>query len=307
MTPLPPATAERFPQRAAALGVLLLVLLQALASARGAAAQDVPRENTLETARTLGLGTGARASAMGTSAVAQNAANLGMAEMYHLESGVGIVPGGGWWMGGTVMDSVSSRVAAGMSVRGVFNQDLHDYSGIDGRMSLGLPLSPMFGIGVSGRYVRLRPDGQDDGMGDPGTKGFTMDVALRFSPFKILHLAGLGYNLIDRGTALVPRLMGGSASIAPMETLTIGGDVLVDMTTFERNAILAGGGIEYLAGGMLPLRVGYRFDSGRAVHAVTGSIGYVTQQMGIDFALRQDVAGERRDTQLLITVRYHVQ
>jgi hypothetical protein len=281
------------------------VLLAWAAMAATAFAQDRPRENTLETARTLGLGTGARASAMGTAALAQNAANLGLAELYHIEAASMIVPGGGWWIGGSVVDSVSSRVGAGLSVRGVFDQDLEDFSGMDARLSLGLPFNKMFGLGVSARYLRLRPDG--DPMGDDhGTKGFTMDVSMRFSPIPSLHIAALGYNLIDRGTALVPRLMGGGISYAPVDMLTIGADVLADMTTFDSAAVVTGGGVELLLGGMVPLRVGYRFAGGYQIHSVTGSLGYVSREFGVDVALRQDVNGPK-DTQVLVTVRYHVQ
>jgi hypothetical protein len=270
-----------------------------------AASQDVPRENTTETARTIGMGTGARASAAGTSAVAQNPANLGLSELYHIEAASGIVPGGGWWIGGTVVDSVSSRLGAGLSVRGVFNQDFEEYSGMDARLALGLPISKMFGIGLAGRYLKLQPD-QDPIHGDNGTKGFTMDAALRFTPVDNLHISALGYNLIDRGTALAPRLLGGGVSYGALDMLTVGVDVLADMTTFESTAIIAGGGVELLLGGMVPLRLGYRFDGGRVIHAVTGSVGYVSREVGVDFAIRQDVAGAK-DTQLLVTLRYHVQ
>lgn len=284
------------------LGALACVLL----SAGTAAAQtDPPEEDTLETARGLGLGTGARASAIGTSAAAYNAANLGQAQLYHIQSDLGFTPGGGgWWVGGTVVDSVSSPLAAGMSFRGMFDLGEDDHSGFDGRVSLGYAVSDAIGVGVAGRYVKLQPDTQD--AGDPGAKGFTLDASVRVTPTEGLHIAALGYNLIDRHSAFTPMLVGGSLSFAIKDTFTIGGDGLVDLSTFDQASVLAGGGLEYLAGGAVPLRLGYRFDSGRDTHSVTGSLGYVDQSVGVDLALRQHVAGAK-DTQLVFTFRYHVQ
>ncbi|MFW6050628.1 MAG: hypothetical protein ACODAU_05610 [Myxococcota bacterium] len=268
---------------------------------------DLPEASTLETARGIGLGTGARASGVSTSAAAYNPANLGMVQLYHLESEVGFSPSlGGWWVGGTVVDSVSSPLAAGVSFRGAFNLGEEEYTGYDGRLALGYAISDAIALGVSGRFLKLRPDGQDEGVVDEGTKGFTMDAALRVTPTENLHIAALGYNLIDRHSALVPMMVGGSLSYAVADVVSIGGEGLVDLSTFDGAEVVAGGGVEYLAAGTVPLRLGYRFDSGRGLHAVTASVGYVDKHVGLDIALRQDVT-ESKNTHLLLTFRYHVQ
>lgn len=297
---------RRTPGSARASRLWIGALAALLGSAGTAAAQtDPPEEDTYETARGMGLGTGARASAIGTSAAAYNAANLGQAQLYHIESDLGFTPGGGgWWVGGAVVDSVSSPLAAGMSFRGMFDLGEDDHSGFDGRVSLGYALSDAIGLGLAGRYIKLEPDSQD--AGDPGAKGFTLDASVRVTPTDGLHIAALGYNLIDRNSALTPMMVGGSLSFAIKDAFTLGGDGLVDLSTFDRAAVLAGGGFEYLAGGAVPLRLGYRFDSGRDTHSVTGSLGYVDKSVGLDVALRQHVAGAK-DTQLLFTFRYHVQ
>jgi hypothetical protein len=78
------------------------------------------REDTYETARGIGMGTGGRAGASGTSAVAYNAANLSLARVYHVETAFGYVPGdNAYSTGGAVIDSVTSSLALGFSFRGV--------------------------------------------------------------------------------------------------------------------------------------------------------------------------------------------
>ena len=278
------------------------------------AQEPEPIEETLETARGLGMGSGARASALGTSAVAYNPANLSLGRLYHVESVVGYVPGeGSWSLGGAVADSVSNRIAAGLSFRGIFGDGNRPYSGYDGRLALGLPLSEAIGVGVSARYIDVDPDGQSpcDGTDDtcvderPGVSGFTLDTAIRVTPTEGLNIVALGYNLVDRNSALTPTLLGGSVSFG-MEEFSIGADLLVDLTTFDGAEYLAGAGAEYLVAGQVPLRLGYRHDTGRGLRYVTGAIGYTDNSVGLDLGLRQGINGDK-DTQLVFSFRYHVQ
>ena len=67
---------------------------------------EAPREETYETARGVGMGLGARATAQGTSALAYNAANIGMAQLYHIETMASFVPG----------DRVTSDPCVGSSI-----------------------------------------------------------------------------------------------------------------------------------------------------------------------------------------------
>lgn len=296
--------------------VLVAVAMANFAGPRAAEAQDpattpaAPRPVApadLETPRGMAMGTGARASAISSSATAYNPASLPLGRLYHVEGLFGYEAAfGRWSVGGAVTDSVTNKLAAGASFRGILGGDDAGYTGFDGRLGLGMPLSDAVAIGLSGRYLSVGPGEQDATAPLPEAEGFTLDAAVRVSPVAGLHIAALGLNLIDMGSALAPIFVGGSAAYSVGEMFSFGGDVLVDMTTYERATILAGGGAEYLAGGTVPLRLGYRFDEGRQVHSVSGSVGYVDQQVGIDVALRQDVAGDDA-TQVLLGFRYHVQ
>lgn len=306
-----------------ALGTLLAIAAPDLAAPTLASAQTElplggepipddgtrPRESTYETARGLGMGTGTRASAAGTSAIAYNPANLALAPVYHLESFATYIPNDRAWMyGGAVADSVTNRMAAGFSMHGVYGNDDRNYRGFDSRLALSVPFSDAISIGVAGRYVRLRSRTENEN-GDrvgPGVKAFTLDAGLRVTPVAGLHIALVGSNLIPTDSSLAPMLLGGGVSYSYETLFSIGADVLVDMTSFDGPELLIGGGGEILLGGQVPLRLGFRRDQGRELNQITAAIGYVDQKVGLDVALRQDVNGPK-ETQLLFAFRYHVQ
>lgn len=288
---------------------------------------QVLEEETLETPRSLALGSGARATATGTTALAANVANMPLLKQYQIESINGYrLETKQWSAGGAIMDSVTSSLAAGFAARGILNSDDQAYKGFDLRLGLALPIGQVLAIGVAGRYMRFRPEGEvtptiavlddngepipdaeptiDPGL-NPRVDGFTIDAAVRLTLFKALHIAGLGYNLVNRHSPLVPQQLGGAASLQLGGSFNVGGDLLVDLSTFDKTSILTGGGIEYFAGGSFPLRAGYRFDSGRERHSIGAGVGYGGQSFGVEFGLRQDVAGAS-ETRLLLSARYNV-
>lgn len=271
---------------------------------------DTGREETYETARGIGMGAGSRSSATGTSAMAYNAANLPLAPLYHIETSVGYVPTHNYWTyGGAIADSISNKISAGMSFYGIHGGGDRNYNGFDGRLSLGYALGQSFALGVSGRYARLNSRAQTED-GEPvgaDVRAFSIDASLRLTAFEGLNIAALGYNLIRSKTPLAPLQVGGSASYSFGGVFTVGGDLLVDLTTFESAELILGGGLEYLAADSVPIRVGYRRDNGRDIHQFTASVGYVDRSFGIDFGLRRDIASDTNDTQMVLNFRYHVQ
>jgi hypothetical protein len=269
-----------------------------------------PDAADLDTTRGLALGTGIRASAMSTSALAYDPAAMALARVYHIESSTTFVPTYGRWIfGGAIVDSNTSRLAAGLSFRGILGDGNNGWSGLDGRLGLGFPIIDELAIGISGRYLSLSREGQAPAGVDPDeplAQGFTMDGSIVVAPMEGLRIAALANNFIDLGSDIVPVTFGGSASLTLFKQLTLGGDVLVDISTYESPSILAGGGVEFLAANIVPLRVGYRYDDGRGSHFVTGGVGYVDAKFGIDLSLRQEVDGDQ-STELQLALRYFVQ
>ncbi len=273
----------------------------------------VPTEDTLETSYGLAMGAGVRAGATAISALAYNTSNMAAVSTYHVEAFSQLIPGsksnGGtyWTIGSSVTDSTTSKkIAMGTSFRGVFSGENRRYSGWDWRSGIGVQAIPQLAIGLGFRWGHIdseRYEGQRTG---PSFDGITMDVSMTITPIPWLKLAGLGYNLIKTHSSLAPQMAGGSVALTPIESFTIGGDLLFDFTTFENNELIAGAGVSYVAGEMVPLRFGYRRDQGRDLNQITAGAGFNKGKIGAEMALRQDIRG-RKETYLLIMMRFVVQ
>lgn len=267
-----------------------------------------PQEDAMETSRGLGMGSGARAGAMGVSALAYNPANLGVGQFYHVEAISTVIPGDDttWTIGSAIVDSITSKLAVGTNYRGVFGGEDREYKGWDWRTAIGIAAAKAFGLGATIRWAKIksRTDEDDQRLG-PTLNAVTMDAAIRITPISWLSLAGLGYNLIDTHSPLAPQMAGGSVSLAPIESFSLGGDMLWDLTSFDDPKIIAGGGVEYVAAGQVPIRAGYRRDQGRDLNQITASTGYATPKFAAEMSLRQTL-GSEKETYLLFMIRYAV-
>jgi hypothetical protein len=314
--------AERAFLGAAIVGLLTVLCPWAMAAAQtegpsgvGGIADPalIPTEDTLETPYGLAMGSGARAGAIGTSALAYNTSNMAAVSTYHVEAFSQLIPGsksdGGtyWTIGSSVTDSTTAKkIAMGTSFRGVFSGENRRYSGWDWRSGIGVQAIPQLGLGIGFRWARLRSDWVDGVRRGPNFDGVTLDASITITPIPWLRVSGLGYNLIKTHSALAPQMAGGSVALTPVEAFSIGGDVLVDFTTFQRNEIIAGGGLTYVAAEMVPLRFGYRRDAGRNLNQITAGAGFNKGKIGAEVALRQDVGG-RKETYLIFMFRFVVQ
>jgi hypothetical protein len=307
-------------------GTAIVGLLTALCPARVAWAQAtpsgvggiatpdlIPTEDTLDTVYGLSMGSGARAGAIGVSALAYNTSNMAAVSTYDVEAFSQVIGGnksdGGtyWTLGSSISDSTTSKkIAMGTSFRGVFSGANRRYSGWDWRSGIGIQAVPQLGIGVAFRWAKLKSDRVDGQRVGPSFEGVTMDASLTVTPIPWLRVSGLGYNLIKTNSALAPQMAGASLSLAPVESFSFGGDVLFDFTTFEKTKLIAGAGVSYTAGEMIPLRIGYRRDAGRHLNQITAGAGYVKGKVGAEIALRQDIKG-RKETYLLLMFRFVVQ
>jgi hypothetical protein len=264
-------------------------------------ATSCPLPINAESARGLALGTGLRASGVSTSALAYSPGAIAAGKLYHLEGNVDYLADPSTVaLGGAAIDSSTSQVGAGLALRGFLSGD-DGFGGLDGRLALGLPISDAISIGLLGRYIDIehKPSGS-------GADGFTMDAGLRIVPTQGLQLDLTAQNFIDLDSPYVPTLLNASLAFAAGESLSLGIDVLTDMTSFDNAGVTVGGGIEFLAGQSLPLRAGYMLDVERELHVVSGGLGYTDNQMGLDLSLRQQVSGGD-DTRIMGAIRYYVQ
>ncbi len=279
-------------------------------AAQDGVSQTPAKANRGESAQSLALGSGMRAGQSGTAAALQNSANMAVRPAYLIES-INYYDSSAdqWSFGGVVMDSVTARLSAGVSFRGVTGPRDESVRGIDAQLALAYAFIEQFALGVTGRYVLLedRSDAEG-GLALEEAKGFTFDASMRISPLPGLNLVALAYNVLDRSSSLTPRTFGGSVAYSLGGVLTLGGDFLADIDSFSRTQYITGGGLEWMFGGFLPLRAGYRADTGRRAHAITAGIGYVGEMFSIETALRQDVVNSTsaRDTMFLLSAAYRV-
>lgn len=266
--------------------------------------------DTMETARGMALGLGARASASSTSGVAYNAAGLSIGRHYHVETVASYHPQAGrLGFGGSLADSYSGPVNMGVNYRYILGTSGQGYAGMDGRVAIGIPIGDSFAVGATGRYMSFWREGADENA-DPYAEHVTFDASIRVSPIEGLHIAALGYNLIDVGSSLAPMQVGGSISYTIDGMFTLAFDGLADLGTFDnddgtiRPEALFGGSVEYFTG-EVPIRAGYFYDTGRDYHYVSAGAGWMNEEVGVDVAWRQQVTGPL-DTWLLASFRYFV-
>lgn len=270
--------------------------------------ETCPRPLNLESARGLALGTGARASSLSTSALAYNPAGLVVGRLYHVEGLVDYMADMKTVaLGGAIVDSSTSRLAAGISFRG-FLSGQTGIGGFDGRVGLGFPLSQAISLGLSGRYINAKREGEGVEVlpeAVRAVKGFTLDAALRVAPIPTLMLYGAGYNLIGLDSVYAPLTFGGGAALALADLAVLGADVLVDVSSYDSAAVTLGGGVEFFAAQVVPIRAGYSYDIKREQHTLALGVGYTDRSVGLDLSLRQDLGGQG-DTRIMGAFRFFV-
>lgn len=279
---------------------------------------DCPPSASPETPRGLALGTGVRAAAVSTSALAYSPAALSLGNLYHIEANLDYMAElDTVALGAGAVDSSTSKVGAGIALRGFlsgedgFTTDAgYDYDGLDGRLGIGLALSEAFALGVGARYVDISTEGDSDGDGEIDddeelVQGFTMDASLRIMPANGVQIDIAALNFLDLDSSFAPVMLNAGLAFAVASALSLGMDVLTDMSSFENPEVTLGGGIEYLGGNSIPVRAGYSFDIARKVHAIGAGVGYTDQRIGLDIGVRQEVAGGDA-TRIMAAVRYYV-
>ena len=309
------ARAQRTQRVPPFLNVLACASVLALASSASAAppcAEIDPAECGLQlhsdTARGIALGTGLRASAVSTSALAYNPAALVLGKLYHIEGSVDYMSSySGVALGAGIVDSSTSRVGAGIAFRGFVSGD-EGISGIDGRAGLAFPFADAVSIGIGGRYLSLDYDALDEdgeAIENEIVEGFTMDASVRIQPAPVVSLALVAANFINLDSAAAPVLLGGGAAFAIADVASVGADLLFDVSTFDSAALIFGAGVEFLVAQIAPIRLGYSFDAERELHTLSGGAGYTDRSVGFDLSIQQQLSLEK-DTRVIGAFRYYV-
>jgi len=305
--------------------------------ARDAVAQEVPLapqfayaygEN--ETARSLGMGGAVRALGNGTTGLFANPANMALARLYHIEATGQYTPEVTRALGSAaIVDSITSstRIAGGLSFTGgVVDPGGLDRGLIDARAGAAYPFADRFFLGVSGRYLRMIQDGygplddaglfrysvvsgglvDDAGKRLPFVDAFTFDVGMTARITQSFHVGLVGQNLTHPGHSLLPTTVGGGIGYGTKD-VSVEVDGVADFDSWSKPTarLMAGG--EYLAANHYPIRLGYRFDQGANVHAISGGLGYIGTEIAAELSVRRTLSTEIGATMVALTLAYHLE
>lgn len=266
----------------------------------------------LETTRQSGMAGALAAAGNGTTAIFLNPAGMTLTRIYHLEAlGQGTFEFGRQGYGGVIVDSITNKLAGGISVSGGFldagdASTSLDRSWLDIRLALAYPISDAFSLGLGGRYMKVTENGWgplgdskvSGGLKDPeDPKGrfammnvptFDAGIALRLADILVIGASGQNLTFPDNG--LMPTVVRAGIAVAT-EDFTIEADGAVDITSYgtPTGRVMAGG--EYLLVDHIPLRLGYRFDQGADSHSLSGGVGYTSREFSIEGSVRRTLVG----------------
>lgn len=272
----------------------------------------------IETPRTLAMGGANRALASSFEGLFVNPANMAASRIYHLGVLAQIWPEAARQSyGAAAVDSIvsSSRLAGGIG--GTWNfqdKDGVNREFVDLRFALALPFSDRFFFGLGGRYLMLEQDGwyglepsaASGGLGDEKiVNGLGLDAGLTIKATDALAISLVGNNLNHPDHGFQPTSVGGGVGYGTQQ-LTIEADVLADFSTWEDTQVRAMAGLEYLAAGHYPLRLGYRYDQALDTHAVSAGIGWIDETFAAEVGVRRTIE-EDATTIIGIGLKYHLE
>jgi hypothetical protein len=269
-------------------------------------------DEDMTTPRALALGGRAEAAGASTTALFANPAGANALRTYHVDALTLYDPTiGRFALGSGIMDSTRSLLSGGFSyVFSAIPDGPDARTSHDARLVLGINLGSMVSLGVRGRYLNVSsgpPAPQAQGLDRNHFSGFTFDAGMHVHPMPQVSLSVTGYNLNNVSTTAAPIAVGGGASVAPVQWLTIVGDVLVDFRSTDAVRGRYSGGAELFLGGRYAIRAGYLYDDTRgATQAFTLGAGYIDQHFGVELGYRQAVVPDMQTT-LLLSVRYFYQ
>ncbi len=284
---------------------------------------DLPPEvgynyGDVETPRTMALAGAQRATSYSVGGLFTNPANMARTAVYHLGGVAEVWPEANRVsFGGAAVDSIvnSKGVAGGIG----FTWNQQDKDGLgrqynDLRFALAFPLQDRLFLGLGGRYLWLSQDGHgplgaslaSGGLSeDRIVEGFSFDAGATVKASDEVYISVVGNNLSDPGTGFQPLSAGGGVGFASKQ-FGIEADVVFDFTTWDETTVRAMGGAEFLVEDAIPIRAGYRYDTGAESHAVSLGLGYVERSFSADAAVRRIVSGDKA-TAIVIGVTLHLE
>ncbi len=177
--------------------------------------------------------------------------------------------------------------------------------------SVAIPLGDRFAFGVTTKYIRASTEVPNPNASLPmqpptltldtttqsaAADGFTADVGFVLRLSEAFNFGAVGYNLIPVYSVEAPIGLGLGLSYMFGTQLLISADCKIAFNQYRdpatddaRTTVRVGGGLEYIAANIVPIRAGFVYDSGRPGSFLSLGVGYQGRNFGIDVAYRQQV------------------
>ncbi len=189
--------------------------------------------------------------------------------------------------GGSIVDSVSSPVAAGFSYNYVSTLGYKPKGAFGGMTNLALaaPIGGSFYLGVTTTYLNVYTPTK--------TVNAITVTAGAFAKLGQYVSAGFtGYNLINtKHPDLLPIGMGGGVAVGPSDLFHITGDWYREYGANDVYSDKWAAGAEVFLFDVAALRGGWLYDAGLKQQWWSGGIGFGVAGFGADFAYRQSFGG----------------
>lgn len=265
----------------------LMLLLALCVSTPVFAQAEVDDLRDIQSARSYGMGGAYRALGLGTEAVLGNPAAMGLWKMYRMElHGTWDAHTKGAFGGISLMDGKTSDLAAGL--------DYHLVSITHGgtrttahfsTLAFAMPITPGVLIGASVHYLK--------GNGLLLANATTADAGLLIRFNEGLNLGVSAHNLIDTHNDELTRYYSAHMGFTT-GLLSVGADVRGDYESRDKAVYTYNGGLEYILGQSLPVRMGYSYDGFKQTSQLGVGLGFLTGEGGgIDIGYRHDLGGPK--------------
>jgi hypothetical protein len=272
--------------------VIRILLAAALLSGTALAASDPPPPGGIPDiagARTIGLSAGIGAAG-GNDGMYLNPATIAARKRYSVE-GLGVLDRRGAetvdrFLGGSVVDSQSSDVAAGFSYlragKGVYEGNLL-------HLALGGPIARGFWVGAGAKYDSVTASAAAPATLKHSTTAVTADAGILWQISELVSIGGAGYNLVPIGNKPVaPMGAGAGIALGSDTSFQITADWRADFDRAEKTKNRYSVGAEALLLHLIPVRAGFMHDEVLSTNWWSAGIGIVTTQgVALDVGYRQ--------------------
>jgi len=303
------------------------LVLVALLAAGGAAAAESPAPLTvpdLMGPRTLALQAGV-GSASGTEALFLNPAAISARKRYTVDAfyltdrrpGLTLSERQQDHLGGSVVDSISTPVAAGLAyareTKGVETGTLF-------RLALAGPIAQGLFLGVQGNYYDLTGGTYTDSYTGPSPQErqwpriastLNLDAGLFYQAARMVSVGVAGYNLLSaKHRDVLPRGFGAGIAVGSDSSLQAVADWHIDLDRGDwvasrgdwgasgsvKNTNRFSAGLEYLVSGSMPVRAGYEIDDTSKTKWWSLGLGLTSTKAALDLGYRQSTTDPRAKT-----------